>query len=66
MKISTSAQFKGARHKLGLSVSQVATLCRVDERTVRRWEQPPGMPSSRDPHPSACVLMERELEKANA
>lgn len=66
MKITTSQQFKEARLRLRLSVSQAAELCRVDARTIRRWETGAGHGDGRDPHPSACVLMERELEKANA
>lgn len=60
--IQTSAQFKEARHKLGLSVTECAEVCRVDARTIRRWETGAGHGDGRDPHPSACRLMELELE----
>ena len=59
--IQTSAEFKAARQKLRLSVSQAASLCRVDARTIRRWETGAGRGDGRDPHPSACRLMELEL-----
>lgn len=41
----TPAQFKEARHKLGLSASQMGHVLNVDPRTVRRWE------SDVDPRP---------------
>lgn len=56
--IRTSAQFKAARHKLGLSVAECGVFCGVDARTIRRWETGAGHGDGRDPHPSACRLME--------
>lgn len=61
--ISTSAEFKAGRQKLRLSVSQAASLCRVDARTIRRWEAGAGHGDGRNPHPSACRLIELELAK---
>lgn len=58
MKIETSEQFKEARHRLRFSIAQAAEVCGVDMRTIRRWEA-----GGRDPHPSACKLMEIELAK---
>ncbi len=63
MTITTSKQFKGARQKLGFSVAQAAEVCRVDARTIRRWETGAGHGDGRDPHPSACRLMEVELDR---
>lgn len=62
MTIKTSIEFKEARHKLGLSVAECAELCRVDARTIRRWEAGTGHGDGRDPHPSACKLMELALK----
>lgn len=56
ISIQTSAEFARARHTLGFSVSQCAKLCKVDDRTVRRWEN-----GDRDPAPSACRLLELAL-----
>jgi DNA-binding transcriptional regulator YiaG len=61
-QIATSKQFKGARQKLGLSVAECAELCNVDARTIRRWETGAGHGDGRDPHPSACRLMEVALQ----
>lgn len=63
MTIKTSKQFKQARLKLGLTLAQCAELCGVDDRTIRRWEAPKDTSNARDPHPSACKLMEIELAK---
>ena len=62
--ITNSTDFKMARQKLGLSVAQCASLCNVNERTIRRWETGAGRGDGREPHPSACRLMELALEQA--
>ena len=51
----TPAQFKEARHALGLSVARLARILNVDPRTVRRWEADDG---TRPPNPIACRVME--------
>lgn len=56
--IRTPTDFFEARHALGLSVSQCASLCNVDDRTIRRWELGHGKRDGRDPHPSACRILE--------
>ena len=56
--IKTPAQFAEARASLGLSVAQCAAVCNVDQRTIRRWETGYGSSGGRDPHPSACRIME--------
>lgn len=66
MTITTAKQFKGVRQKLGLSVAECAVLCNVDARTIRRWETGSGHGDGRDPHPSACRLMEVELQLRTA
>jgi transcriptional regulator with XRE-family HTH domain len=62
--ITTAKQFKEARHKLRFSVAECADYCRVDARTIRRWETGKGHGDGRDPHPSACKLMELALAEA--
>lgn len=63
MVITTPAQFKKARVKLGLPISECAAVCNVTPRTVRRWETGAGHGDGCDPHPSACRIMEMELKK---
>lgn len=62
--ISTADEFRQARHTLGLSVSQAAKLCNVEARTIRRWETGAGNGDGRNPHPSACRIMEVALTSA--
>ncbi len=62
--ITTPIQFKKARNKLGLTVSECAAVCNVTPRTVRRWETGKGHGDGCDPHPSACRIMEIQLERA--
>ena len=57
----TPEKFKKARNALGLSGNQLAHILNVDERTVRRWEQPPGT-GGRDPSPTACRVVEWMLD----
>jgi DNA-binding transcriptional regulator YiaG len=56
--IRTPTEFAEARASLGLTVSQCAAVCNVDQRTIRRWETGYGSSGARDPHPSACRIME--------
>lgn len=62
-QVVTSLDFKEARHSLGLSISEAAALCNVDARTIRRWETGAGKGDGREPHPSACRLMEMQLAR---
>lgn len=55
--IQTSEQFSAARHRLDLSISQCARLVNVEERTLRKWETPADR-GGRDPHPSACRILD--------
>ena len=65
--IKTAKQFRAARHNLGWSVAQTAEYCRVNDRTVRRWEHGrDGSIHDRDPSPPACKLMELALEAQGA
>lgn len=50
----TPAQFKEARHKLGLSASELGAILDTDPRTIRRWESP-GDP--RPVNPIAAQVM---------
>ncbi len=56
--ITTSEQFREARQKLGFSVAECAKVLRVNPRTIRRWEAGAGHGDGRNPHPSACVILE--------
>ena len=67
MTISTSTEFAEARHTLGLTVRACAALCKVDERTIRRWEIGRGNTTQgRDPAPSACRILELALRDPGA
>lgn len=55
----TPAQFKEARHTLGLSASRLGAILDVDPRTIRRWEQDVD---GRPPNPIACRVMAWMLE----
>ncbi len=63
MTITTPAQFKEARQTLGLTLKECGAVCNVNPRTIRKWEADPSVKSSRPPHPSACRIMEIELER---
>ena len=41
----TSAELKDARHRLGLSVGDLARILNIDDRTLRRWEAGEKPPS---------------------
>jgi DNA-binding transcriptional regulator YiaG len=45
-------EFKEARHKLGLTLSQLGGILATDPRTVRKWEATGGT-NSRSPNPVA-------------
>lgn len=61
--IATSNDFKEARHELRLTISQAAELCNVNTRTIRRWETGAGHGDGREPHPSACRILEIALSQ---
>lgn len=48
----TPTEFKQARHALGLSGQQLATILNVDARNVRRWEA-----GERPPNPIAVRVL---------
>jgi len=50
----TPAQFKQARHTLGLSAAQLGRILDTDPRTIRRWEHGDD---PRTPNPVAVVAM---------
>jgi len=45
----TPKQIKQARHKLGLSIAQMATMLETDAQTVRRMETDPDNSKFREP-----------------
>ena len=55
---STPDGFKAAREYLGLTQRTLGGLLGVDQRTIRRWEQPPEDKSGRPPNPVAARVME--------
>jgi len=57
----TPAQFKEARHKLGLTGTQLAKILAVSPRTVRKWEAV-DKSTSRKPNPGACLIMQWMLD----
>jgi DNA-binding transcriptional regulator YiaG len=58
----TPAQFKQARRKLGLSVSQMATMLGVRHEQVRRLEMPTDRTSARPIGPATRRLMQAYLD----
>ncbi|MEO0830738.1 MAG: helix-turn-helix domain-containing protein [Pseudomonadota bacterium] len=52
----TSDEFKEARLKLGLSLSQLAAILATDPRTIRKWEATSGT-NARNPNPVAAQAM---------
>lgn len=53
----TPTKFKEARHKLGLSASQLGAILNTDPRTIRKWEAE-DVASARPPNPIACRVLE--------
>lgn len=53
----TPGEFKEARQKLGLSLSEAARILDVDPRTIRKWEAEAGT-NARPPNPTAARVME--------
>ncbi len=51
----TPTEFKAARHKLGLSASQLGAILNTDPRTIRKWEHEDD---TRPPNPIACRVLE--------
>ncbi len=51
------AEFKKARHTLGLSLAELAHILSVDPRTIRKWEADHGN-SARLPNPTGARVME--------
>lgn len=57
----TPAQIKEARQKLGLSVTQLATMIDTDPLSVRRMEGNPEAKTHRHPAPRMVRLIEAYL-----
>lgn len=55
-------QFKKARRKLGLSLSELGHILRTDPRTIRRWEADKSCSTARDPNPVASQVMSWMLD----
>lgn len=58
----TPAEIKEARHKLGLSVSDLAALLDTDAQTVRRMEQSATANTFRRPAPRMLRLLRAYLD----
>jgi DNA-binding transcriptional regulator YiaG len=57
----TPTEIKEARHKLGLTASQLAVLLDTDAQTVRRMEQRPDASTFRTPAPRMVRLIRAYL-----
>ena len=57
----TPAEIKEARHRLGLSVNQMATMIDTDPLSVRRMEGNPEAKTHRRPAPRMVRLIEAYL-----
>lgn len=58
----TPSQFKQARQQLGLSLSELAAILGVDDRTIRKWEAPEDTNSARPPNPIAVRVVQWLLD----
>jgi len=58
----TPAEIKDARHQLGLSVQQLASLLDTDGQTVRRMEQSEAASTFRRPAPRMVRLIQAYLD----
>ena len=58
----TPAAFKEARHTLGLSTAQLATLLDTDPQTIRRMEQREDASTFRKPAPRMVRLIRAYLD----
>ncbi|MDO5643695.1 MAG: hypothetical protein Q4G26_15085 [Paracoccus sp. (in: a-proteobacteria)] len=54
-------EFKEARRKLGLTLSQLGTILNTDPRTIRKWEAIHGN-TARSPNPVAARAMRWMLD----
>ncbi|MEP5730819.1 MAG: helix-turn-helix domain-containing protein [Sulfitobacter sp.] len=52
----TSEEFKEARQKLGLTLTQIAVILDTDPRTIRKWEATQGT-NARSPNPVAARVV---------
>jgi DNA-binding transcriptional regulator YiaG len=57
----TPAEFREARRKLGLTLSETASILGVEARTVRKWEAGSGT-NARPPNPTAARAMQWMLD----
>lgn len=57
----TADEFKEARRKLGLSLSELGEILNTDPRTIRKWEALHGN-SARNPNPVAAQVMRWMLD----
>ena len=52
----TPTEFREARERLGLSLTDLGHILDTHHRTVRKWETPEGS-SARPPNPVACQVV---------
>jgi len=57
----TAEEFKQARLKLGLTLSELGVILSTDPRTIRKWEATSGT-NARTPNPVAARVMSWMLD----
>ena len=57
----TPDEFREARHKLGLTLSELGSILATDPRTIRKWDATGGA-NARSPNPVAVQVMYWMLE----
>lgn len=53
----TPAEFKEARHKLGLTQSELGVVLGTAPQTIRKWEMPAARSTARSVNPVAAQAM---------
>lgn len=53
----TPHEFREARLRLGLSISDLSDILRTRPESIRRWEMNSNKKTARDPNPIACQVL---------